>query len=60
MGRSYDVDEKGVLSMIRKFKAKAASVEDMVRASRLTSAAQEEYLRIFHDRLNMFRGVSIS
>lgn len=60
LGRSYGVDEKGVLSMIRKFKAKAASVEDMVRASRLTSAAQEEYLRIFHDRLNMFRGVSIS
>ena len=59
LGRAYGMDERGVLELIRLFKLKATEVERMVGLSFLSSAAQAEYLRIFHDRLNMFREVKI-
>lgn len=43
--------------MIREFKSKSAEVERLTRDSLLTSPAQDEYLRIFADRLRAFRRV---
>lgn len=59
LGRAFGMDERGVLELIRLFKLKATAVERMVGLSLLSPAAQTEYLRIFHDRLNMFREVEI-
>lgn len=40
---------------VRKGQRNSMQVEEMVRKSLLSAGAQEEYLRIFHDRLAMFR-----
>lgn len=58
LGKAYGVDEKNVRKMILKFKSSANAVEDMVNSSLLSPAARNEYLRVFHDRLNMFRAVN--
>lgn len=57
LARSYALKENEVLNRIRLFKRKAPDVERMVRESLLTPPAQEEYLRLFHNRLNAFRAV---
>ena len=55
LGRAYGVDEQGVVKLIDEFRCKVSMVEEFVRGSFLTAEAQTEYLRLFHDRLNMFR-----
>ena len=55
LGKSYGLDDKAVCSIIGEFKKLSSRVEGMVRASLLSADAQKEYLRIFHDRLAMFR-----
>jgi len=55
LGKSYGLDEKAVLGIIGEFGSLSSRVEEMVRESLLTAGAQEEYLRIFRDRLAMFR-----
>ena len=55
LGKSYGLDEKSVRAIIREFGNLSSQVEDMVRKSLLSAEAQEEYMRIFHDRLSMFR-----
>ena len=55
LGRAYGVDEQGVVKLIDEFRCKVSMVEEFVRGSFLTADAQTEYLRLFHDRLNMFR-----
>jgi len=57
LGEFYGLDEKSVLKVIRMFRSKAEAVEHLTRRSFLTSDAQDEYLRIFYDRLNAFRDV---
>lgn len=57
LGRSYGLKAEEALDRIRIFKRKAPEVESTVRASYLTPAAQEEYLKIFYNRLNAFRAV---
>jgi len=57
LGAAYGLDEAAVLKSIRVFKAKTAAVEVLTRRSFLSSAAQDEYLRIFNDRLNAFRDI---
>ena len=60
LGRAYGLDEHGVLDLIRLFLRKSDAVEQMVGQSLLSSGAQAEYLRIFHDRLKMFREVGMT
>ena len=57
LGRAYGLDERAVLDLIRLFRRKSDAVEEMVGQSLLSSGAQAEYLRIYRDRLNMFRDV---
>lgn len=57
LGRCYGLGESEVLDMVRLFKGKVGQVESLVAGSLLSPDAKVEYLRIFHDRLNMFRGV---
>lgn len=57
LGRAYGLDERAVLDLIRLFRRKSDAVEEMVGNSLLSSEARTEYLRIVHDRLNMFRDV---
>ena len=59
LGRAYGVDETGVAKLLDEFRRKASAVEEFVRCSYLTVDAQREYLRIFHDRLRMFRNDKI-
>lgn len=55
LGRAYGVDESEVAKVLDEFREKTPVVENIVRGSLLSSDAQKEYLRIFHDRLQMFR-----
>ena len=55
LGKSYGLEEKAVCAIIGEFGNLSSQIEDMVRKSLLSANAQEEYLRIFHDRLAMFR-----
>lgn len=55
LGRSYNVDEQAVRAVIGEFRQKADAVESFVRRSFLSPDAQTEYLRLFRDRLAMFR-----
>ena len=56
LGRAYGVDEPSVVKLLDEFRRKVSKVEEFVRGSFLTADAQTEYLRLFRDRLNMFRG----
>lgn len=58
LGRAYGLDERGVLDLIRRFRRSADAVAQMVGQSLLTSEAKDEYLRIFNDRLAMFRDIT--
>ena len=60
LGRAYGLDEHGVLDLIRLFLRKSDAVEQMVGQSLLSSGAKAEYLRIFHDRLKMFRDAEMT
>lgn len=55
LGRAYGLDETFVRGLIRQYADCSPQVERKVAESLLSSSAQEEYLRIFHDRLAMFR-----
>lgn len=54
LGRSYGLDAQEVIKLVDEVRQKVPMVEDLVRNSLLTTDAQAEYLRIFHDRLRMF------
>lgn len=58
LGRAYGLDERGVQDLIRRFRRSADAVAQMVGQSLLTSEAKGEYLRIFNDRLAMFRDIT--
>ena len=55
LGRAYGVDESDVVKLLDEFRRKVSNVEEFVRGSFLSADAQTEYLRLFHDRLKMFR-----
>ena len=55
LGRAYGLDEKSVRGMLDEFRTRAPQVEAMVEQSLLSQDAKREYLRIFTDRLAMFR-----
>ena len=55
LGRAYGLDEKAVRMMLDEFRTRAPQVEAMVGQSLLSQDAKREYLRIFTDRLAMFR-----
>ncbi len=55
LGRAYGLDEKAVRMMLDDFRTRAPQVEAMVGQSLLSQDAKREYLRIFTDRLAMFR-----
>ena len=58
LGRAYGLDERGVLDLIRRVRCSADAVAQMVGQSLLTVEAKDEYLRIFNDRLAMFRDIT--
>ena len=58
LGRAYGLDERGVMDLIRRFRRSADAVAQMVGQSLLTAEAKDEYLRIFNDRLAMFRDMT--
>ena len=55
LGRAYGLDENSVRGMLDEFRTRAPQVEAMVGQSLLSQDAKREYLRIFTDRLAMFR-----
>lgn len=55
LGRSYGLDEESVRGIVYEFKTRLPQVEAMVAESLLSEDAKKEYLRIFRDRLAMFR-----
>jgi hypothetical protein len=55
LGRSYGLDEESVRGIVDEFKTQLPQVEAMVAESLLSEDATKEYLRIFRDRLAMFR-----
>lgn len=55
LGRSYGLDEESVRGIVGEFKTQLPQVEAMVAESLLSEDAKKEYLRIFRDRLAMFR-----
>ena len=55
LGRSYGLDENAVRGILGECKMRQPQVESMVYGSLLSEAAKKEYLRIFTDRLAMFR-----
>ena len=55
LGRSYGLDEKAVHGILDKYRKNLPQVETMVAQSLLSEDAKREYLRIFNDRLAMFR-----
>jgi len=57
LGKAYGLDEKSVRGMIAECKKCLPHVETMVANSLLSEEAKNEYLRIFRDRLSMFRDV---
>ena len=55
LGRFYGLDEKSVHGILDEYRKCAPQVEMMVARSLLSEEAKREYLRIFADRLAMFR-----
>ena len=55
LGRFYGLDEKSVHGILGEYMKCAPQVESMVAQSLLSEEAKKEYLRIFADRLAMFR-----
>ena len=55
LGRFYGLDEKSVHGILGEYRKCAPQVESMVAQSLLSEEAKKEYLRIFADRLAMFR-----
>ena len=55
LGRAYGLDDRAVFRILDEFKTISQQVEAMVRDSLLSEDAKKEYLRIFYDRLAMFR-----
>ena len=55
LGQAYGLDEKSVRGMLDEFRTRVPQVEAMVEQSLLSQDAKREYLRIFTDRLAMFR-----
>ena len=55
LGRSYGLDEKAVHGILDEYRKNLPQVEMMVGQSLLSEDAKREYLRIFTDRLAMFR-----
>lgn len=55
LGRAYGVDEKAVVGIVGEYRDRLPQVEDMVNHSLLSEYAKAEYLRVFRDRLAMFR-----
>ena len=55
LGRSYGLDEKAVHGILDEYRKNLPQVEMMVGQSLLSEGAKREYLRIFTDRLAMFR-----
>lgn len=54
LGRAYGVDAQEVMKLFEDVRQKVQMIEAIVRDSLLTTEAQTEYLRLFHDRLRMF------
>ena len=52
---AYGLDEEAVRGILDEFRLRRPQVEEMVAGSLLSDSANEEYLRIFNDRLTMFR-----
>ena len=57
LGRAYGLDERAVTSFLVQFRRKEPQVAEMVANSLLSSEAKTEYLRLFHERLAMFRNL---
>ena len=55
LGRSYGLGEKAVHGILDEYRKNLPQVEMMVDQSLLSEDAKREYLRIFTDRLAMFR-----
>ena len=55
LGRCYGLDEKAVHGILAEYRKNLPQVETMVEQSLLSEDAKREYLRIFTDRLAMFR-----
>ena len=55
LGRAYGLDDRSVFKIVTEYKLKAQQVEAMVKDSLLSEDAKKEYLRIFNERLAMFR-----
>ncbi len=55
LGKAYGLDRDAVCKILDEFKMHQAQVESMVGCSLLSEEAKKEYLRIFADRLAMFR-----
>lgn len=55
LGAAYGLNERSVNKIFDDFKLRQAQVAKMVEESLLSEGAKVEYLRIFNDRLAMFR-----
>ena len=55
LGHFYGLDDQAVIKILDEYKLKVQQVESMVKDSLLSEDAKREYLRIFYDRLAMFR-----
>ena len=55
LGKCYGLSEAAVRAIVGEFVAQEAKVADMVAASLMSDGAKGEYMRIFRDRLAMFR-----
>ena len=55
LGKAYGLDGDAVCKLLDEFRMRQAQVESMVGSSLLSEEAKKEYLRIFADRLAMFR-----
>ncbi len=55
LGKCYGLSEAAVRAIVGEFVAQEAKVADMVDASLMSDGAKGEYMRIFRDRLAMFR-----
>ena len=60
LGKAYGLDERSVRGIVCAFAERLPQVEAMVENSLLSEDAKKEYLRIFRDRLAMFRSTSSS
>lgn len=55
LGKAYGLDGDAVCKILDEFRMRQTQVESMVGCSLLSEEAKKEYLRIFADRLAMFR-----